>query len=243
MAVLAKYKAPGFSRFGNGEPITPDNLHLLHPDPYLAIPQMVVPFEWMGACDPCSNEFKVLKEDIKKNGGSAVGLVFEIAVIPPFSKLTSIWYRNIVSVPGLKIKLSLVDISGNQFVALPKNEIDMSVSPIGSSSITETNCGGCANSPETFRAYEFDSSGDKLTTSNCNTAILQLEILEEPKEGLLGGDCKKQLPPFLEGGLGYRSFCNIRDRVYHDTLGDLSCLDRCREDIKFDESKRGKLIG
>jgi hypothetical protein len=234
--MLAKYKGPSFTKFGNGDAVTPDNLYLIHPDPYLNLAKTAVPFSWLGFSNQCSNEFGVFKDDIKRNGGKAVGLVYEIAALPPFSKLEGIWYQNLSPIEGLKIKLSIVDMKGDPFVDLPNSEIDLSQGPITAASL----CGGCQNSPDTFRAYYFNNSGDKLTTSACNTAILRLEVLEEPSAGLMGNGCDTSTQPFFEGALVYTSFCNLRDRVYHEALGDMSCLDKCRTDTKFAESKRGK---
>jgi hypothetical protein len=228
----------GYHRYGRQlQFVTPKNIHEISPDGYLDVPVRGVPWEWFGCIDKCGKHYEDLKRKISGNGNTAVGLFFEVAVTPNKVELDHIWWELMVATPGLKISLTVHDLYGNELWKI--DEIDFSNDPKGGAA----GCSDCSEGVDTFGKYRFDNSGDQMLMGRCNAAIVRLEILEEPEGGLLGSDCNQMPMIMFRGGLGYRSFCNIRDIVHDDCAGDLSCLDKCACMDDWNESTRKQELG
>ena len=225
-------------RYGRaGQFATPQNIHEINPDGYLDVPVRGVPWEWLGCIDKCGKQYEDLKASVVANGGTAVGMFWEVAVTPNKVELDHIWWELMVATPGLKIGLTVHDLNGAAIHDV--GEICFDDDPAGAC----VGCNGCPGGVDTFGKYRFDNSGGNLLMGRCNAAVVRITILEEPEGGLLGCDCANMPKVMFRGGLGYRSFCNLRDIVHDDCVGDLSCLDQCPKSEAWDEGSRKEELG
>lgn len=227
-----------YHRYGRqGEFATPHNIHEISPDGYLDVPVRGVPWEWFGCIDKCGKQYADLKQMVAANGGTAVGLFWEVAVTPNKVELDHIWWEQMIATPGLKISMTVHDLYGVEIFKVP--EIDFACEPKGSGK----GCADCEVGEDTFGKFRFDNSEDKLLMGRCNAAVVRLEITAEPENGLLGDDCSSMPTIMFRGGIGYRSFCNLRDIIHDDCAGDLSCLDKCSDTDAWNASARKEELG
>lgn len=211
-----------YHRFNReGVSVDESNLHLQRPDGYETTSTVWIPFMWLGCIDECGTHYQALKEMVRANNGSAVGLKFELANTPNRVEAEAVWWENMLPVEGLKVKLSLQDIDHNVITDI--GEIDLGCDPRGSSL---ESCDGCSGGDDTFGKYRFDRSGNKMSFGRCQTARLVLEITSEPEDGLLGSDCSKMCPIMFRGGFGYEAFCIHRGLLSFCGM-NFSCLDGC----------------
>lgn len=206
-----------------GETVNKDNLHLQRPDPYRSTSTNWIGFEWLGCIDKCGTHYTQLQQMIDENGGTAVGLKFELAATPNRVELEAIWWENMVSVPGLTVALSVVDIDGAEFAPLPIGDIDLGSDPNASSM---SDCCDCGPGDDTFDKYRFDRTGNAMKVGRCNTAKLILEIKSEPDGGLLGSNCTCSPTVLFRGGFGFEGFCIERGIESYCGM-NFSCLDGC----------------
>ena len=224
-----------YHRYGRKDQFaTPNNIYEINPDGYDPVPVRPVGWEWFGCIDPCGKQYDDLKAKIHANGDTAVGMFWEVAVTPNKVELDHIWWELMVATPGLKISLTVHDLYGEEIHKI--DEIDFSDDPKGGG----VGCAGCSKGIDTFGKFRFDNSEDKLLMGRCNAGVVRITILEEPDGGLLGSDCSSMPTVMFRGGLGYRSFCNLRDIIHDDCAGDLSCLDKCADSERWDGSARKK---
>ena len=205
------------------------NICGLNPDGYLEVPERIVPFTWMGNIDPCSSDYDNLKEAIKKNGDTAIGLFAEIAATPQKVELGAVWFENMRPVEGLHIKLELIDMNGDVIEVIEgADDIDLGIDPCGEDDSCKDGCKSGGTS--TYFKFRFDRSGSKGNIGRGESAILRLTIIDEPADGLFGTDCYSAKLPLFTGGLSYRSFCTMRSIVSMDNE-DFTCLDGATDDV------------
>lgn len=221
-----------YNRYGNGNPVTPHNIHMVEPDGYLTIPKRVCPFDWFGSQEKLTcTAYDCLKQAISDNGGTSVGLFWEVAVTPQKSELNGLWFQNLNCIGGLVVTMSMHDINGEPISAFP----------LGSSSI-DVDLGIDPEKNDTFNKFTFSNDDDLLLVGRGNSAILRITIKQEPENGLLGSDCSDSPSIRFEGGLIYTSFCN-RPVIHDDQLGDISSLDITSNFDEWNDSDRKAEIG
>ena len=232
-----------FYRYGLcDKPVTPENICDLQPDGYQVLPDRVVPFNWMGDINPCGEDYAKLKNAIKENDGTAVGLFAEIAATPQKVEVSGVWLENMKAVEGLKVKIELYDMCGNMIEDIGFSNIDLGMAACCDNDGCDNGCG--VATVGTFCRYNLDTSGSNGLIGQGDSAILRLTVIEEPVDGLLGdGDCGKLNLPMLQGGLIYKSYCNQRNLLSVDGK-DFSCLDAPTKEITecWESSDRKKEV-